>query len=145
MEEEKARFIHALLSKSPDVIASLWIINRTPIIFSDDHESFIDWKHTLANLLDVDPSSLVITGSSVFGVSLNPNKNYKFFDKRSDIDIAVISEHHFNVGWRTLRNLGSKIHGLTPTAKQSVHDHVNMYIYWGTIATDKILHLMPFG
>ncbi len=30
-------------------------------------------------------------------------------------------------------------------AKQSVRDHVHKYIYWGTIATDKLLPYLPFG
>jgi hypothetical protein len=29
-------------------------------------------------------------------------------------------------------------------AKQSVKDHVEKYIYWGTIATDKLLPYLPF-
>ena len=63
----------------------------------------------------------------------------------SDIDVAVISEYHFNDAWRTLRNLGTEIHKLSQPAKQSVKDHVNKYIYWGTIATDRILNIFPFG
>ena len=81
----------------------------------------------------------------MFGISLNPNKNYRAFDEHSDIDVAVVSDYHFTEGWRTLRNLGSKLHGLPPRSKQAVNDHVHRLIYWGTIATDRILSLMPYG
>lgn len=62
-----------------------------------------------------------------------------------DIDVAVISDYFFNTSWRFLRNLGSDIHSMPQSAKQSVRDHVQKYIYWGTIATDKILPYLPFG
>lgn len=145
MEQVKASFISELLAKPPELVASVWIIDRVPLIFEGDVERYATWRSHLSKGLDVDPSSLVVTGSGAFGISLNPNKNYRFFDSNSDIDVAVISEYHFNHAWRALRNLGSEIHKLTPSTKQSVTDHVRRYIYWGTIATDRILHILPFG
>lgn len=145
VEEVKTQFISELVSKPPELIASIWIIDRIPHLFDQDIEKYALWRAQLAKGLGVDPSSLVITGSCAFGVSLNPYKNYRFFDAESDIDVAIISEYHFNDAWRTLRNLGAEIHKLPPASKQSVKDHVSKYIYWGTIATDRILHILPFG
>jgi hypothetical protein len=145
VENVKRKFIDEITDKPLDLMASVWIIDRIPIIFNQNIEKYASWRCQLAKGMDVDPSSLIITGSSSIGVSLNPYKNYKLFDSDSDIDVAVISEYHFNVAWRTLRNLGTRIHALPPIAKQSIHDHVQKYIYWGTIATDKILHIFPFG
>lgn len=144
-EEIKNSFTIALVTKQPEIIASVWILNRVPVLFNQDSESYAHWRHELATGLEVDASALIITGSGAFGISLNPYKNYRSFDGASDIDVAVISEHHFNVAWRTLRNLGSAIHKLSPPAKQSVIEHVHKYIYWGTIATDRILNIFPFG
>lgn len=145
MEHVKQQFITDLLAKPTELIASVWIIDRIPLIFNDDREQYASWRCKLAKGLEVDPSSLVITGSCSFGISLNPNKNYRYFDSGSDIDVAVVSEYHFNQAWRTLRNLGSEIHSFTPRTRQSIDDHVKRYIYWGTIATDRILHILPFG
>lgn len=145
MEETKNTFISELLSKPPELLASTWIIDRIPLIFDESREGYAEWRRTFARGLGVDASSLVITGSSSFGVSLNPHKNYKFFDERSDIDVAVVSEYHFTSAWRALRNLGSEIHSLPTPAKKSVEEHVKRYIYWGTIATDRILHILPFA
>lgn len=145
MEEVRKRFIEELISKPPDLLASVWIIERTPYPFNDDRELYIQWKHKLAEGLCIDSSSIVITGSGAFGVSLNPYKNYRSFDEKSDIDVAIISEYYFNESWRHLRNLGSTIHGFPPSAKQAVLEHVNKYIYWGTITTDRILEYLPFG
>jgi hypothetical protein len=145
MEEIKKAFITELLSKPPELMASIWIIDRIPFLFGEDRERYAYWRCSLAKGLGVDPSSLVVTGSCAFGVSLNPNKNYRFFDAKSDVDVAVISDYHFSSAWRALRNLGAGRHKLPPATKQAVEDHVKRYIYWGTVATDRILHMLPFG
>lgn len=145
MEETKTQFISDLISTPTDLLVSVWIINRIPHIFNHNIRDYAIWRHLLAKDLGVDASALLITGSASFGVSLNPYKNYKFFDDSSDIDVAVISDYHFMEAWRTLRNIGPKMHGMSPKVKQSITDHVERYIYWGTIATDKLLHLFSFG
>lgn len=145
MQATKDRFISDLLSDPVDLLASIWIIDRIPIIFDQDMKAYATWRRSLAKGLGVDASALLITGSAAFGVSLNPHKNYKFFDEKSDIDVAVVSDYHFMEGWRTLRNIGPRMHGMSPKVKQSIDDHVKRYIYWGTIATDKLLHLLPYG
>lgn len=96
-------------------------------------------------MIKVDASEIIITGSASFGISLNPNKNYRFYNDDSDIDVAIISEYFFNTSWRYLRNLGTEMHTMPQATKQSVKDHVQKYIYWGTIATDKLLPYLPFG
>jgi hypothetical protein len=116
-----------------------------PHVFNQDRELFIDWKHILAKKLAVDTASVLLVGSGCVGMSLNPYKNYRLFTPSSDIDIALVSDYYFSVAWRSLRNLGSRIHSLLPKERQSVNDHVQKYIYWGTIATDHILPLFPFS
>ncbi len=145
MEKIRDEFLAELLSKPPELVASLWILDRIPYPFQDDRMLYAEWRHKLSSLLEVDSSEIVITGSGAFGISLNPNKNYKFYDESSDIDVAIVSEFFFNTSWKYLRNIGTKIHTLPPPAKQSVKDHVGKYIYWGTIATDKLLPYLPFG
>jgi len=145
MEETKKQFISDLISHPADLTASVWIIDRIPLVFGQDTKAYAIWRRTLAKGLGVDASALLITGSAAFGVSLNPNKNYRYFDDESDIDVAVVSDYHFSEGWRTLRNIGPAFHTMPPRVKQSITDHVERYIYWGTIATDRLLHLLPYG
>lgn len=76
---------------------------------------------------------------------LNPHKNYRLYNDESDVDVAIISELYFDIAWKELRNLGTKRYDLTPKQKASLQDHVDRLIYWGTIATDKLLELFPFG
>lgn len=145
MEELKKQFLEELQTKSADLMASLWIIDTVPYIFGGNSEDYAIWRNKLAKLIEVDPSALIVTGSSNIGFSLNPYKNFKLFDQDSDIDVAIVSDYHFNQAWRTLRNLGADLYDLSASGKQSVKDHASKYIYWGTIATDRILQLLPFA
>lgn len=134
-----------LESEKPSFVAMKWIIERTPHIFKCDRQAYIKWKEELSSRIKIDGKSITFTGSSCTGFSLNPNKNYKLFDDDSDIDIAIISNHYFDVSWHQLRNFGTERYGFTREQKASITDHVNRLIYWGTIATDKILEILPFG
>lgn len=145
MEEIRAEFLLELTTLPPEIVASLWIFNRVPHPFNGDAKSYEAWRRKLSSLVEVDSSEILITGSGAFGISLNPYKNYRAFDEASDIDVAIVSEYFFNSSWRHLRNLGIGRHAMPPAAKQSVKDHVEKYIYWGTIATDQILAYLPFG
>jgi len=138
-------FFEDLKEMPPSFIAMKWVIERTPHVFDNNRINYIEWKEKLSKKIGIDGKSITFTGSSCTGFSLNPNKNFKFFDDESDIDIAIISDHYFDISWHYLRNLGSQIYKLSPEQKASVTDHVNRLIYWGTIATDKILEILPFG
>lgn len=145
IDDIREQFFDDLLNKPLSFVVSNWILDSTPHIFSTDPVECIMWKEKLSSLIGIDSRSIVISGSAGVGFSLNPNKNFREYYEKSDIDIAVISNHYFDISWHTLRNLGTKRHGLTEEQKESVRDHVNRLIYWGTIATDKILSILPFG
>lgn len=141
--------VHELLidlgRSTPHSFSSRRIIECVPALFAGDREAHIAWKTTLAARLGVDPYALVVVGSASCGISLNPTKHFRPFDGESDVDVAAISSFHFDTAWHWLRSLGSKRYGLPPRAQQSVADHVSKYIYFGTVATDKILQYLPFG
>lgn len=77
------------------------------------------------------------------GVSLSPYKNFQPFSTKSDIDVAIISPYHFDTAWRHLRTLRRS--NVTRGEWEAIISHKENYIYWGCIATDKILHLLPFS
>jgi hypothetical protein len=137
--------ISEIANSNPSVFVSKWILERIPHVFEANQLRYNDWRRSLANRIGVDPCALVLTGSASVGISLNPNKDFKGFDEKSDIDVAVISSYHFEVAWRYLRNMGSEYYRLGPRARRSVDDHKAKYIYFGTIATDQILEHLPFG
>lgn len=141
----KQTLIDDILNEPVSYTTSKWVIERIPFVFDNNLESYIDWKERLSTLIRVDSKAIVFTGSSSAGYSFNPAKNFKAFGDESDIDVAIISSLHFDIAWHFLRNIGTKYHRLRPKEKNAIDDHKERLIYFGTIATDKIVHLLPFG
>ena len=129
--------------KPYDIVVSKWIVEKIPTIFNDDKEEFLRIKALIAQGLRVDMCSVVFVGSSCTGFSLNPKKNFKTFDKDSDIDIAIISHHHFNLAWRWMRQIDMST--LNGKERYEISEHRKHFVFDGTIATDYILPLLPFG
>ena len=114
---KKERFLSDLKNKPLSLVFSKWILDKTPHIFEGDKVKGIEWRERLSEDLGVDSHALSIIGSAALGFSLNPNKNFRYFDENSDIDLSIISHHHFEIGWNYLRNLGTELYKLN--AKQS--------------------------
>lgn len=142
MREE---LIDDILNKNSSYVTSKWMVERVPYIFQDNLDQYISWKEKLSNLIGVDSKAITITGSSASGISFNPEKNLKLFDESSDIDVAIVSAYYFDISWHYLRNIGSRRHRLSNKEKNAIEDHRSRLIYWGTIATDKILQILPFN
>lgn len=140
----KEELIQELGHEPLSYLASKWLIDRKPHIFND-YNDFIQWKERLGKLILVDSKSIIFVGSACAGFSLNPYKDFDLFDKYSDIDIAIVSTHYFNVSWDALLNFGTRFYTFLEWERSSILDHKKRLIYHGTIAADKILHLLPFG
>lgn len=134
-----------IIDEHSTFVTSKWVLERIPFLFDNKLEEYIDWKERLSNLIDVDGKAIAITGSAAVGYSLNPDKNFRAFNDSSDIDVAIVSDYYFDVSWHFLRNLRSKKHSLNAKEKTALKDHRERLIYWGTIATDKIIQIFPFG
>ena len=145
IHRKKERFLADLRNKPLSLVFSKWILEKTPYIFDGNKVKEIEWKEELSKKLGVDSHALSIIGSAALGFSLNPNKKFRYFNEKSDIDVAIISHHHFEIGWVFLRSLGTGYYNLNPKQKASVEDHRKRLIYWGTLATDNILTMLPFG
>lgn len=125
------------------VFITKWFFEHIPYIFDGEEDEYIHWREKIAKNLRVDPTDIFVTGSAALGFSLNPNKNFKHFDEKSDVDVSIVSQHYFDVAWHDLIFTSRTI--IQPKMKASLDDHRNRLIYWGTIATDKILPLLSFG
>ncbi len=132
-----------LTNHSPMRLASSLLLERIPYLFDDDWNEYRSWRAELAGLLEVDPSDVYFTGSSAVGLSLNPHKNFRSFNERSDIDLAIISPLHFDLAWRFIRSL--KRSRINPQLWSTIQEHKENYIYWGCIASEKFLADLPFG
>jgi hypothetical protein len=138
-------FINELVNDRLSLVVQKWVIDRTPHIFGTDQHNYVLWKSKLAEKIEVDGRAIALIGSASIGFSLNPDKNYRKFDDGSDIDVAIVSAHHFELAWHTIRNLGALRHGLTSLQQNSLEDHRSRLIYWGTFDTKHLLPRLPFG
>lgn len=136
---------NAIINRDPYDFVSYYIFEPVPFAFSSDLERWVSWKTTLAKALEVDPYDIVLTGSGAVGYSLNPNKGFSAFSDSSDIDCGVISSYHFDLAWRHLRQLRPSWLSLPGKAKRAIESHRTSYVFAGTIATDSILPILPFG
>ena len=141
----KEQLIGDIIKQPITYTTSKWIIEGVPFLFGNDFDSYLNWKQKLSDLIGVDSKAIVFTGSASVGFSLNPDKNLKPFSLESDIDVAIISSYYFDVSWFFLRNIGTRMYSLTQKEKNAIDDHRKRLIYWGTIATDKIIQILPFG
>ena len=134
----------AITNRSAADVVSQHVLERLPHIFANDWEPYRKWRQKLGAAIGVDPCNICLIGSACVGVSFNPNKGLSKFEDSSDIDVAIVSDFHFNVAWRSLRGF-RLADARTPKERQSLIAHRNRYIYWGCIATDKILRIFPFA
>ncbi len=135
----------ALLKENTGGFVSKYILEPIPFIFANDISAWVEWKHTLASALDVDPRDIVLTGSAAVGWSLNPNKAFSQFHIGSDIDCAIISNYHFDVAWRYLRQQRVSWLTLSPADREAIRIHQKNFVFSGTIAANWILALLPFA
>jgi hypothetical protein len=140
----RSALARVLLDHTPEDYVSHHVIDRVPAVF-DDRQSYIDWKKTMGEGLQVDPYGVILVGSACTGFSLSPQKNFRAFHARSDLDVAVISDRYFDEAWRYLRDLGSNIHKLPAASKRAVNSHRSGHVFDGVIATDQFVQFLPFG
>lgn len=145
LTELQAAVVADLKKLPPHRFVSDRVLEPVPFIFSGNSSVYMEWRHDLGAALGVDPRAIAVVGSAAVGLSLNPNKRLAPFRDDSDVDVAVISVHHFESAWTWLRQLGASIHSLPAPARRSVVEHRERLVYWATIATDKLIGHMPIG
>jgi hypothetical protein len=136
----------ALLSYSADMFTSHMLLDRTPWLW-ENRTDYVNWKSSLAGGLSVDPYALMVVGSACTGVSLNPKKRlFAEFRAESDVDVAVVSYYHFEVAWKTLREMGQSTKTIPTSEERRLRkQHRDHLVFDGTIATDWVLPYLPFG
>lgn len=145
MFADRKHFLDAIKEITPNDFISLFLFESIPFLFSDIKQ-YTEWKNIITEELELDNADIKITGSAALGFSLNPEKKFRKFNKDSDVDIAMISPHFFDIAWRFMRDIKPSVYyKLNGRARYDIKCHREKYIYWGTIATDKILEYLPFG
>lgn len=142
---ERETLVGILKRDGADRFLEEHVFDRVPHVFAGDRDLFVSWRRALAHSIEVDPACLTVVGGAAVGNSLNPAKNLKAFDSTSDVDVAVVSHYHFTVAWRYLRTDSHRRMRVDTRTRTAWDEHVKKYIYWGTIATDRLLGVLPFG
>lgn len=101
-----------LESSTTSIFITKWILEHTPYVFEDYETEYISWRHEIAEKLRIDARDIIITGSASLGFSLNPNKNFKSFDKKS---LTKKYDPFFSESTRTMLRSISKSLGNPPT------------------------------
>lgn len=135
----------SVLERDLEDLLNELLFEQVPFIFTQSWSLFRTWRRELGLAVNVDPSEIIVVGSAATGQSLSPIKAFKAFDQESDVDVAIVSDHFFSEAWHHLRSVDLTLDALTPTQRAAIVDHQKRYIYWGCIATDRILSLMPFA
>ncbi|MDP1571313.1 MAG: hypothetical protein Q8L86_15065 [Vicinamibacterales bacterium] len=130
---------------TPERFITRWFDESTPYVFGPHRTEYLRWKSHIAGELGVSWLDVVLVGSAAVGCSLSPHKRFKPFSSDSDIDIAVMSPHHFDIAWRWMRRLGADRYRLPQPTQEWVKEHEKRLVYWGSIATDQLLQYLPFG
>ena len=73
-----------------------------PWVFEPNPASWTNFRADLSAEFDVGTEDIAIVGSGRFGFSLNPGKNLRAFNDRSDIDVVVVSADLFDKLWYDL-------------------------------------------
>jgi hypothetical protein len=103
------------------------IINKSPYVFLENP----DREHELAKLIqeyfNVNYKDFIIIGSAQLGYSLSPVKNYRDFDAKSDIDLAIIDSKLFMDLKQELYDFTDGLR--TDWIETVFHPNPRMYIY----------------
>lgn len=145
MAPSQPSLVSDLRGLKPADFITRWFDETSPHLFDTSRASYLAWRSRLAADLGVSWFDVVLVGSAAVGHSLSPYKNFKPFSSESDIDVAVMSPHYFDLAWRWMRRLGSERYRLPPSAQEWVKEHEKRLVYWGSIATDQLLQYLPFG
>lgn len=112
--------------------------------------NFQEFVLTCVSSLGVDPNGVYVIGSGAVGLSLNPSKisggRLKGFDGSSDLDVALVSEVHFERAWRNLREQAHP--ASVDEMEQELADamgHQRKRFFDGAILANKLLPYLDFG
>jgi hypothetical protein len=84
--------------------SDFWLLKEKG--FQNPNATYDEIKLFFADRFSLSNNNIGVVGSAKTGFSLNPDKNFRAFDKEeSDIDVVLVSDKHFSLLWQELLNL----------------------------------------
>ena len=87
-----------LVSVDPRRTIDNLLLHATPRAFSS-YPAYCDFLAAISERIDVHPKSLVLRGSCQIGFSISPDnqKLWAEFDEYSDLDLAIVDPHYYEL------------------------------------------------
>ena len=116
---EKQEFLSDVCKRPARELANFYFASQECAAF-DSAEHYRWFTRLVQQEVGGNPEVAVV-GTGNWKYSLNPNKGFKTFDDKSDIDVAVVSPELFHVTWDELRQVHRKTwYAINKTAKESL-------------------------
>ena len=113
-------------------------IVQSHIAFGDsyilDFNQYFNIKAEVADHFGIHHSEVLLVGSGKMGFSIAPSKRYREFHDKSDIDLAIVSPHLFDMVWQKVFDYWSE-KSLWIEEEQNIF---KSYLFRGWIRPDKL-------
>jgi hypothetical protein len=113
------------------------ILSSKPVWLKEKESIIYQVKEKISKELNIHLKDIEIVGSAKIGISLSEERYGREFYKKSDVDIAIISENLFNEAWHQLLNLDFKYYKLTESQRQNLNSAYET-IHRGFISPDRL-------
>jgi hypothetical protein len=114
-----------------------YILSNQPVCFRENEELVWEIKDLLSNQFNIHKKDIEIVGSGKLGISLSDERFGKEFNKKSDIDIALVSSELFNLAWNELLTLDFSYYKLSERKRQDLNDSYQT-IHRGFISPERL-------
>lgn len=111
-------------------------IVRKHVVFGDcaamSQQDYFQLRQAVSAKFDLHPNNVLVVGSGKLGFSIAPNKRYKLFGDRSDLDVVIVSDTLFDSVWRDLYRYSSTV------GYWEREDEFRKFLFRGWIRPDKL-------
>jgi hypothetical protein len=113
------------------------ILCEQAFCFKGDQEKILDLKEAIAMYFKIHSKNIEIAGSAKLGISLSNARYGKPFDKKSDIDLIVVSSELFDKAWHDLLKLDWQYAVLPEKDREALKECYDS-IHKGFISPDRL-------
>jgi hypothetical protein len=114
---------------TPDLVQKKLIFGDCQIL---DKEKYFLLRQRIAKQFKVHTNEVLVVGSAKLGFSIAPNKKYRHFGDKSDIDVVIVSDVLFCSVWSTVYSFWKD------KVIWDTEDDFKKYLFRGWIRPDKL-------
>ena len=140
-------FEELLNTRDLDWIIDTHLFDGVPFCFEDNLRTYNQMLRAIAKGLGIPKDDICIVGSGRIGFSLSPLKYGEKFNRRSDLDIVVVSPELFDPSWfNILANSRIRWSALRRDTQESLKDHREQHhIHNGWIYPHSVVEALDIG